>query len=68
MIEDRGKALPLVIANLKQSFGSQTAGHKSSMDEKIRPRLENDSPVEGFRRKNQILGPAGGCNERNNYA
>ena len=68
VIEDYGKAFPLVIPNLKQSFGSQTARHKSGMDEKIRPRLENDGSVKGGCGKNQILRPSRCCNERDNYA
>ena len=68
VIENYGKALPLVIPNLRQSFGSQTARHKSCMDEKIGPRLENNGPVERSCGENQILRPTGCCNERDNYA
>src|SRR5215831_20341157 len=67
MIENCRKALPLIIPNLRQSFGSQAARHKRGVYEKIVPRLEHDGSVKGCRGENEILGPAGCCNKRDAY-
>src|ERR1700747_1847210 len=68
MIDECGKTSPLVVAGLPQRLISHGAGHDSGVEKKIRPRFENDGPVDRRRWQDEVLRPTRCCGKTRNYA